>query len=97
MLTAFDFLIQQAECHGKTINGGGRRRGAAGDIDINRYDAIGAAPYAVEIVENAAAVAAGTVRDADFRIGRSLPGADRRDAHGAGDRPGKQQNIGMTG
>ncbi|MNY75246.1 hypothetical protein D3C86_2144800 [compost metagenome] len=69
MLVAFDFLIQQAQRHGETVNGRRRRRRAAGNIDIDRNDAIGAAPYAVKIVEDTAAVATGTVGDADFRIG----------------------------
>ena len=91
-----DFLFQQAQRHREAVQrrGGGRR--AAGNIDIHRHDFIGAAPYAVEVVEDAATVAAGTVGDTDFRVRRGLPRAQRGRTHRPGYRPGKQQNIGVT-
>lgn len=54
-----DFLLQQAERHRKAVQRGGRRRRAAWNIDIHRYNFIGPAPDAVQVVEDASAVAAG--------------------------------------
>jgi hypothetical protein len=75
-----NFLLQQAERHGEAVQRGGGRRRAARNIDIDRYDFIGTAPDAVQVVEDAAAVAAGAVGDTDLRIRRRLPGAQRRSA-----------------
>jgi hypothetical protein len=77
--TGMNFLLQQAERHGEAVQGGGGRRRAARNIDIDRYDFIGTAPDAVQVVEDAAAVAAGAVGDTDLRIRRRLPGAQRRE------------------
>jgi hypothetical protein len=74
-----NFLLQQAERHGEAVQRGGGRRRAARNIDIDRYDFIGTAPDAVQVVEDAAAVAAGAVGDTDLRIRRRLPGAQRRE------------------
>ncbi len=65
----FEFLLKQAERHGKAVDGSRRCRRAAGDIDIYRHDLVGAAPDAVEVVEDAAVTAAGAVGDADLGIG----------------------------
>ena len=94
--TGMNFLLQQAKRHGEAVQRGGWRRRAARNIDVDRYDFIGTAPDAVQVVEDAAAVAAGAVGDTDLRIRRRLPGAQRRGAHRASHCPGKQQNIGMA-
>ena len=73
--TGVDFLLQQAQRHREAIQRRGRRRRAAGNIDVYRHDFIGPAPHAVEVVEDAAAVAAGAVGDTDFRVRRGLPRA----------------------
>ncbi len=39
----------------KAVQGGGGRRRAARNIDIDRYDFIGTAPDTVQVVEDAAA------------------------------------------
>ncbi len=66
---SFEFLFQQTERHRKAVDGGGGSRRAAGDIDIHRHDLVGAAPDAVEVVEDATVTATGTVGDADLGIG----------------------------
>jgi hypothetical protein len=54
--TGVDFLLQQAQRHGEAVQRGGGRRRAARNIDVHRYDFIGTAPDAVQVVEDAAAV-----------------------------------------
>ena len=71
-------------------------RRAAGNVDVDRHDFVGAAPHAIEVVEDAACAAAGAIGDDDLRVRRRFVGAQGGHAHRARHRAGIEQDVGMA-
>src|SRR5689334_7248779 len=89
---AADFPLQQHDAVDQSF----RRRRAAWNIDVDRYDTIAAAHHRVGVVVVAAAICAGSHRDHVTRLGHLVVKFAQRRRHLVGQRTGDNHHVRLT-